>query len=334
MLRLPCTEDFQCGGKRRFWYNASAMRAGPPKERYSRDEARRVLGIRERQLRSWERQQLVPHLEEFAFSDLIALSSLQKLKRSRVSPVKVRQAVSAIRKKLDGVENPFKELKIVSEGRRVAVIVDGQKMEPVSGQLLLNFDQETLASLLAFPRGTQRRSEDAAATKRQAEAWFEKGLELEQTGAPTDEVVHAYEKAIECDPASAGALVNLGTIYFHMKAWKEAERCYRQALEIDPEYSLAHFNLGNLFDETGRRELAAQHYLRAIRSNPNYADAYYNLALLCQNQGEFMEAVRHWKAYLKLDGSSTWASIARRELEKLRRAAVLPGGQHKSETAS
>lgn len=310
------------------------MHAAPPKERYTREEARRVLGIRERQLTSWEQQQLVPHLDEFAFSDLIALSSLQKLRKERVSPAKVRQAVHAIRKKLSGVDNPFKELKIISEGRRVAVVLDGQKMEAVSGQLLLNFDQESLASLLAFPRGKQGTRDDAASTKRQAEAWFEKGLELEQIGAPTEEIVDAYQKAIECDPGSAGALVNLGTIHFHLKSWKEAERCYRRALEIDPGYALAHFNLGNLFDEIGRRDLASTHYLEAIRANPSYADAYYNLALLCQSQGDLMEAVRHWKAYLKLDGSSTWAGIARRELEKLRRAAVLPGGQAKSETAS
>lgn len=310
------------------------MRAGPLKDGYTRDEARRVLGIRERQLRSWEEQGLVPHLEQFAFSDLIALSSIQKLRKNRVSPQKVRQAVGAIRKKLRGVENPFKELKIVSEGRRVAVVLDGQKMEAVSGQLLLNFDSESLAGLLAFPRGRDAAEADTAKAKREAEAWFEKGLELEQVGAPNEEIVDAYNKALEYDPSSAGALVNLGTIHFHLRAWKDAERCYTQALEIDPEYALAHFNLGNLYDEIGRSDLAATHYLGAVRANPSYADAYYNLALLCQSRGDLMEAVRHWKTYLKLDGSSTWAVIARRELEKLRRAAVLPGGHANSETAS
>lgn len=311
------------------------MRAGPLKDGYTRDEARRVLGIRERQLRSWEQQGLVPHLEQFAFSDLIALTSIQKLRKSRVSSQKVRQAVGAIRKKLRGVENPLKELKIFSEGRSVAVIVDGQKMEAVSGQLLLNFDSESLASLLAFPRGADGAGRgDAERAKREAEAWFEKGLELEQTGAPSEEIVDAYTKALEYDPSSAGALVNLGTIYFHMKTWKDAERCYKQALEIDPGYALAHFNLGNLYDETGRRDLASAHYHAAVEANPGYADAYYNLALLCQSHGDLMEAVRHWKTYLKLDGSSSWAVIARRELEKLRRAAVLPGGQKRSETGS
>ncbi len=35
-----------------------------------------------------------------------------------------------------------------------------------------------------------------------------------------------------------------------------------------------------------------------------------------------MSAIRHWQAYLKIDPTSTWAVIARRELDKLRRALV------------
>jgi hypothetical protein len=35
-----------------------------------------------------------------------------------------------------------------------------------------------------------------------------------------------------------------------------------------------------------------------------------------------MSAVRHWKAYLKLDPGGSWAIIARRELDKLCRALL------------
>lgn len=304
------------------------MQQGPPKEVYPRPEALRVLGVTERQLKRWEAQELVPHLDEFAFSDLIAVTSLKRLRESHVSTLRIRRAVQAVRKKLAGVSNPLKELKIVSEGRRVAVIVDGQKMEPVSGQLLLDFDQKQLAGLLAFPNAKRHAERELAVSRqREAERWFEKGLELEQIGAPLDEIVTTYTKAIELDPRSAGALVNLGTIYYHMKTWSDAERCYKQAIESDPGYALAHFNLGNLYDEIGRREEAAAQYQAAIQISPNYADAHYNLALLAQAQGELLNAVRHWKAYLKLDASSSWSKIARRELEKLYRAAVLPGGQ-------
>ena len=301
------------------------MLAASPQQSYTREEARRVLGISERQLRGWERQELVPRLEEFAFADLIALRSLQKLRAERVAPAKIRSAVRALREKLHGVENPLKEVKVFCEGRKIAVLVDGQKMEAVSGQLLLDFDRKELKTLLAFPPEGRGRAAVSDAKMREAEAWFEKGLELEQTGAPPEEIVAAYQRALEIDPSSAGAAVNLGTVFFHLRRWEEAERVYLQALEIDPTYALAHFDLGNLFDERGNPEKAEHHYQAALKINPNYADAHYNLALLAQNRGDVMKAVRHWKEYLKLDGASSWAAIAKRELEKLRHAAVVPG---------
>jgi tetratricopeptide (TPR) repeat protein len=300
------------------------MLAGTPKQSYSREEVCRVVGVSERQLRAWERQELVPHLEQFAFADLIALRSLQKLRASRVPPARIRSAVRALRAKLDGVEDPLKELKIFCEGRKVAVIVDGQKMEPVSGQLLLDFDQAELKTLLSFPPGGRGGPAAKGAKRKEAETWFERGLEMEETGARPEEIIEAYERALELDPSSAGAAVNLGTVYFHLRQWEDAERVYKQAIHIDPSYALAHFNLGNLFDERGDRERAATHYHEALKLNPNYADAHYNLALLCQTGGDSMKAVRHWKAYLKLDSASQWSAVARRELEKLCRAAVVP----------
>jgi tetratricopeptide (TPR) repeat protein len=301
------------------------MAVGQPKQAYTRKDARRVLGISERQLRSWEKQELVPRLEEFAFTDLIALRSLQKLRQDRVPAARIRDAVRALREKLDGVADPLRELKIFCEGKEVAVLLEGQKMAAVSGQLLLDFDRAELKSLLEFPG--EREPVSRATREREAEEWFEKGLEMEQTGAPLPDIVEAYERALELDPRSAGALVNLGTIHYHLRKWDEAERCYRQALEVDSSYALAHFNLGNLFDETGNRMQALAHYQAAIRANPNYADAHYNAALIYQGQGDVMRAVRHWKAYLKLDPGSSWATVAKRELDRLRRATLVHGAK-------
>jgi tetratricopeptide (TPR) repeat protein len=98
-------------------------------------------------------------------------------------------------------------------------------------------------------------------------------------------------------------------------------------LEADPQYALAHFNLGNLFDEKCDRAQAILHYSLALRLDPGYSDAHYNLALLYQSSGEVMRAVRHWKSYLRMDPSSSWAAVARQELDKLRRATVIEGAK-------
>jgi tetratricopeptide (TPR) repeat protein len=226
---------------------------------------------------------------------------------------------------LSGIQNPLTELKLYADGKRVRVEIDGRAMEAASGQLLLDFDPAELNRLLEF---RAKESPQAERDQRQsAERWFQRGLDLEQTGAPSEQVIEAYQKAIELDPNSAGALVNLGTIYFNAHQWKEAERYYTQAIEVDPDYALAHFDLANLCDERGNHALALEHYLIALRLSPGYGDAHYNIALLYQSMNQPMKAVRHWIAYLKLDPSSSWATIARRELAKLREATVVQGSR-------
>src|SRR5579884_3755883 len=239
---------------------------------WSREAVRRLLDLSERQLRSWEKQNFIPVSETFTFSDLLALRTLLALRKSNIAAIRIRRALTSLREKIRDVENPLTEMKLYSDHGRIQVQFGGQQMEPITGQLLLNFDQTELSRLLSFPDKPPQKDDSRAASRRlEAERWFEKGLDLEQRGAPLDDVVEAYRKALEIDPASAGALVNLGTAYFNSRAWREAERYYREALKVDPEYALAHFNLGNLYDEMGARDQALEHYQAALRSNNAYA---------------------------------------------------------------
>ncbi|MDP8988576.1 MAG: tetratricopeptide repeat protein [Acidobacteriota bacterium] len=290
---------------------------------FTREAALRLLHVSERQLKSWERQKLVEPVAVYSFRELLALRTLIKLRESKVPPQQIRRALQALTKKLRGVDDPLTELKLYADGKKIRVELEGHAMEAESGQLLLDFDRGELSRLLEFrPKENPRAAQDQ---RQAAEHWFQRGLDLEATGAPLTQIIEAYEKAIELDPGSAGALVNLGTIYFNTRNFTMAERFYTLATETDPEYALAHFDLGNLCDECGDRGRALEHYLAALRISPNYADAHYNIALLYQGARQNMKAVRHWTAYLKLDPSSEWAGIARRELDKLREAAVVRG---------
>jgi len=285
------------------------------------------LGISERRLRSWEKQGLITPRESYSFTDLAALQTLKRLSEQGAGAAAIKRAVSSLAKKLRTVEDPLRECRLICEGGRIAVEVGGRRMEPATGQLLLDFEGGEFQKMLVFPERTAKDVLKAAEAARRMESalWFEKAVELEQSGAPEVEVVSAYERAVELDPASAGALVNLGTFYFNRRDLEKAEECYRRALEAEPSYALAHFNLGNLFDERGEYGKALLHYTMALRLDPDYADAHYNLALLYQASGQLLRAVRHWKAYLRLDPSSSWADTARQELEKLRRLAIIPG---------
>ena len=307
------------------------MTRAAAKQTFSREQARRLVDISERQLKSWEQQKLIPSRSTYGFTEILALRTLAKLKHSRLPAAQIRRTLEALITKLRGSHDPLTQLKIFVHGRRIRVEIEGRSMDAESGQLLLDFDQAELKRLVEFKAKENPHAERDRRAK--AEQWFQKGLEMEQSGAAGEEIIAAYQKALEIDPKSAGAMVNLGTLYFNAKNWKAAEKYYSQALETDPNYALAHFNLGNLYDERGNRAQALEHYLAALKLSPEYADSHYNIALLYQSSNESMKALRHWTAYLKIDPNSQWADIARRELAKLRQAAVVGGSGRRPQSA-
>jgi predicted Zn-dependent protease len=297
-------------------------RATPSAGAYRREDVLRIADVTERQLRSWEKQGLVEPQENFCFSDLLALKTLKKLRELHITPKQIQRAITSLKSRLEDIDHPLAQLRITAEGRKLTVHVAGNMMEPISGQLLLDFDAKEIEKLRSFPVATAPPAPTAAqidAKERLAEHWFQRGLALEETGAPVDEAIAAYRKAIESNPHASGALVNLGTIAFRMRKMKEAADYYHRAMEADPQYPLAHFNLGNLYEEQGIFEDARRHYLEAIRLSPRYADAYFNLALVCERNNEVLQAIGYWQTYLKLDSTSSWASSARKQLERLKR---------------
>jgi tetratricopeptide (TPR) repeat protein len=292
----------------------------PQTEEFSRDQVRRRLGVSERQLRAWERDGLVQPADRYSFSDLIELKTLAKLREKHIRSKRIGEALESLRRKLPRIKRPLSELRIVSDGRTIAVVMAGEKMEAISGQMLFDFDTADLGQVRSFPGPKQ---DNGAQRLKEAESWFQRGLDLEETGTPIDQAIEAYRKAVELNPGAAGAWVNLGTIFYRQRRFQESEEHYTKAIEADPGYPLAQFNLGNLYDEQGRLAEAFTHYRRALELNSSYADAHFNLALLCERTGDSMRAVHHWKAYLKLDVAGQWAEIARRQLDRLRQAAVV-----------
>jgi len=289
-----------------------------PNGELSRADVRRKFGITERQLQSWERQDLIPSAKHYSFSDLIAIQTLIKLRENRIQARQIGRALQSLRSKLSDIKQPLSELRISSDGKRIAVQLAGQKMEALTGQILFDFEASQVGEVTSLPA-----AKISSSRLSDSEYWFQHGLELEETGAPVEDAIEAYRQAIDLNPEAAGALVNLGTIYYRMRKYPEAEAFYRDAVEADQNYPLAQFNLGNLYDELGRTDEAFVRYRRALALNPDYADAHFNLALLCERIGDNLRAVHHWKLYLKLDRAGEWADIARRQLERLRQETVI-----------
>jgi tetratricopeptide (TPR) repeat protein len=289
---------------------------------WQREDVCRMLNITTRQLSAWEKQGFLSPGETFGFPDLVALKTLRRLRELRIPPGQIRRAVSSLKTRLEDIESPLAQLKITTEGRRIAVHVSGSRMEAVTGQLLLDFGEREIEKLRSFPMKPEPAPAEthAPVDEDKAEYWFQRGLGLEETGAPIETAIEAYQKALEANPAAPGALVNLGTILFRQRKYRQAREHYSRAILSDPTYPLAHFNLGNLADEQGDFEEARTHYLEAIRLNPRYADAYFNLALLAERTGDILQAIGYWGKYLKLDTTSSWARAARKQLDKLKQS--------------
>src|ERR1700694_4323535 len=124
-------------------------------QQYSREDVRRMLAISGQQLRGWQRKGFIPPDDAFSFSDLIALRALQKLRESRIPSKQIGRALVSLKQKLSDVEWPLSELKIVSNGRSIAVQLAGQKMEAITGQMLFDFDTAEITAVRSFPQSAK-----------------------------------------------------------------------------------------------------------------------------------------------------------------------------------
>ncbi len=281
-------------------------------ERYTHREVIRILGVTEKQLAYWERLGFArPRArwgEKFyGFSDLISVRAVKQLTDQRVPARRLRRAVEALRAQLAEVKAPLTELRILSNGRHIVVEHDGARLEPLSGQLLLNFDtQELRAKVRAMPERT-------------AEAWFALALELEADPDGRAGAMDAYQHALEKRPDWTEARLNLGALLYEQGATDEAARQFELAVQTAPGNAMAHFNLASVLDELGRTAEAHRHLRAAVRLAPRFADAHYNLALAAEKLGRGEQARRHWRRYLDLEPTSEWAGYARARLARATR---------------
>jgi tetratricopeptide (TPR) repeat protein len=277
--------------------------------RFSRVEFQRILDVTEKQLSYWEKLRLVsPHKvgakKFYDFRDLITLRTAKQLIEKGVSAQRLKRSITALQQKLAEVKSPLTELSIRSNGRDVIVERAGMQLEPISGQIMLNFETRELhEKVRVMPH-------------RNAEAWVELGIqrELSESQAESALAAEAYERALSMEPGHVDALNNLGMLSYEVGNLEEATSLFQRAVKMHPDHMLSHFNLGSVLEETGELEKARKHLRIAVRLDGQNADAQYNLAFVCDKMGAYVEARRHWRLYLKLDPDSTWASYARMRL--------------------
>ena len=294
----------------------SSKRAEPVTDVFSPREVAKLLGLTAAKLRSLEKAEIVSPSamrngrKAYTFQDLIALRATHDLLARKVRVKDVAMAIGALRRALPRVTRPLQELRIVSDGRRVVVQAEDGTFEPVSGQMVLDFRVEGLRSDVV----RLLRPDTPGARARSAYDLYMRASTLDEDPASFDEAEELYKKAIDLDPQLAIAYTNLGNIRFRRNDEPGAEKLYRRALELDDRQPEAHYNLGYVMLERGFASRAVTYFESAIKSDPRFADAHFNLAMAYEALVDKARARIHWKRYLELEPSGTWADIARDHL--------------------
>ena len=274
---------------------------------FSTEDVQRILGLTAKQLDYWDRLRLVsPRKEQgnrfYDFRDLIGLRTVKQLVEKGVPANRLRRALAALHEKLAQVHAPLAELRILSDGKDIVVERGEARLEPLSGQFVLNFETRELGEKVRVMAGPN------------ADDWLATALEYDAEENTRAQAIQAYDHALSIDPQKVDALLNCGTLCYEEGNLKKAAEYFMRALQTDPGNALAHFNLGSVLEEVGRLEAARLHLRNAVRLDPNYPDAHYNLAFVCEKLGARNEAQRHWQAYITLDPASPWCGYARQRL--------------------
>jgi len=288
----------------------------PVTDIFTRREVAKLLGVSETRLRSLDRAEIVSpsgqrgRKRAYTFQDLIALRATRELLEHRVRLRDVARAIGALRATLPRVTRPLQQLRIVGDGRRVVVRSDGGTFEPLTGQMVLDFEVQSLRDDVVRVLRPETSSERVAT----AYDLYIQASGLDEDPATYDEAEALYRRAIGLDPQLAIAYTNLGNIRFRRGDEAGAETLYRRAIEIDARQPEAHYNLGYVMLERGDARAATEYFQRALEGDPKFADAQFNLAIALEQLGERARARPHWKKYLEIEPTGTWADIAREHL--------------------
>jgi tetratricopeptide (TPR) repeat protein len=278
--------------------------------RYSRTDLLRILRLTARQLTAWEKAGLLTPAETYSFFDLLQVKKVRDLCARRVRPAVIRESLQAMQKQVAGMENPLLEAGAYSTGARVVFRHEGKALEPIAGQFVMDFDPADKV-VAANPKLRTIAADEGVAEL------FARGIALEEEPSTQTEAIEVYQKVLELEPQHAAAHINVGTIFYNRQDFAQAEHHYRAAIEADPRYALAYFDLGNVLDETGRVPEAIKAYSTALVLAPTYGDAHYNLALAYEKIKQPRKALKHWRAYVRLDSTGPWSVHARNQIRRI-----------------
>ena len=232
------------------------------------------------------------------------LRAARALIQAKVSRRRIRRSLEDLRKHLPQTM-PLSGLSICAVGDRVVVRDGNSQFQVDSGQYVLGLDvtvEDGVLRVVEKEFGT--REEDGPETPRNAEDWYDDGLDFEENG-DIDQAIEAYKQTVALDGQNVAAWINWGRLLHDRGNQREAEAVYRRAIELCGPDAVLMFNLGVLLEDLGRTLAALEAYQSAVGEDPALADGHYNLARLYEALGQPQHAIRHLGQYRRLLNSES-----------------------------
>jgi tetratricopeptide (TPR) repeat protein len=124
-----------------------------------------------------------------------------------------------------------------------------------------------------------------------------------------EEAADEFGAAVEADPTSARALINLGTSVAQLGDLDGAVERFQQALAIDSGQTTAHFNLGSLLVSRNQPAEAIPHLEKVVEKTPYDSEAQLLLASAYVAMGDDFSSLAPFQRASELDPGSEAAVL-------------------------
>lgn len=124
-----------------------------------------------------------------------------------------------------------------------------------------------------------------------------------------EEAQTEFELAVEGDPSSVRALVNLGATQAQLGDIDGAVGRFEEALQIDPSNSVAQFNLGSLLARRGAYDEAISHLQTVADTHPEDAEVQLEIARCLVASGDDLASLPYFRLTSKLEPGSANAVV-------------------------
>jgi hypothetical protein len=127
-----------------------------------------------------------------------------------------------------------------------------------------------------------------------------------------------FERAMQLDPAPAGAYLDYALGMARTKSYPEAIQYFKKALAVRPNFPQAHNSLGKTLLDLGHKDEAIEQFRLAVGERPDYSMYHYNLGIALEQKGNREEAIQEYELALRLKPDHVDAQTA---LRRARRAS-------------